>query len=74
MLHKCMKRLAHDEGYLSSPGPLIICNYHMYVRDPHAEYGGREAPIYPVHLSFTPSGVLVSLDLLGGKKGRVPAL
>lgn len=46
----------------------------MYERDPYAEYGAREAPIYPVHLSITPSGVLVSLDLLGGKKGRVPAL
>lgn len=69
-----MNRLLHDEGYLSSPGLLIICIYHMYERDPHAEYGAREAPIYPVHLSITLSGVLVSLDLLGGKKGRVPAL
>lgn len=33
MLLQCMKRLVHDEGYLSSPGPLIICNYHMYVRE-----------------------------------------
>lgn len=74
MVHKCMKRLVHDEGYLSSPGPLIIRNYHMYERDPHAEYGAREAPIYPVHLSITPSGVLVSLDLLGERKGGVPAL
>lgn len=40
-----------------------------YERDPRAEYGAREAPIFPAHLSITPSGVLVSLDLLGGKKG-----